>query len=533
MPKVYSYRRFSHIQQAGGDSIRRQRDKAEQWAEKNGYTLDTELKLDDMGKSAFDGTNLKTGALGQFLALARAGKIERGSILAIEAFDRLTRAEPLDAFHLLSDLVRAGISVVTVADGRVYDANSLNRDLTALMMAAVMLVRGHEESRRKSEMLQAHYSRRRAEGAERIGHAPPGWLRPSASGGWELIPEHAATIREIFDLTSRGFGATVLARKFNSEARATPSRREGNGWYPSRISKLLRKREVLGEYQPHVMDGEKMLPLGEPLKNYYPSVIGSDLFWRVQSVLDSRAPKGRRKDGGYRNFLSGMLKCGYCGGTFTLDKKGGNHLVDKFFYNCMNSGSGYADCDNRINYKTLIFGAAARTSGRYQRPQRLSMMLPIFEHLLLAGHNPQGEDEKLKIKEKLTSLASEKEDALKRKQNLLNAIETGVLSLGEVGDRLDKIRAQLDFLDKEEMEINKKMQEIAVPDAWVLAAAEEEIVKLIDLVGDLEATSARAELRERLGVLIESIHVFRDHAVLKLKGQLPVLIPLVDGYVFS
>ncbi|ACO73912.1 Recombinase [Laribacter hongkongensis HLHK9] len=320
MPKVYSYKRFSHVAQATGDSIRRQKDKTQEWADKHGYVIDTELQLDDRGKSAFDGTNLRTGALGQFLTLAREGKIEKGSILAIEVFDRLTRAEPMDAFNLLNDLVQCGISVVTVSDGRLYDSKTLNRDLTALMMAAVMLVRGHEESRRKSEMLQGHYAKRRAEEASKIGHVPPGWLRPTANG-WELVPEHAATVMEIFELAAKGIGATVIARRFNTEKRVVPSRRKSKGWYPSRVSKLLRAKSVIGEYQAFVMDGVKMIPVGPPIPNYYPAAITEELFWKVQSLLSQRAPKGRRTDGGYRNFLAGMLKCEYCGGTFTLDKK--------------------------------------------------------------------------------------------------------------------------------------------------------------------------------------------------------------------
>ncbi len=87
MPKVYSYIRFSSKAQASGDSLRRQTADTEKWAARNGFTIDQEFTFRDLGVSAFDRTNLRSGALGLFLKAAQQGKIERGSILAIEALD--------------------------------------------------------------------------------------------------------------------------------------------------------------------------------------------------------------------------------------------------------------------------------------------------------------------------------------------------------------------------------------------------------------------------------------------------------------
>ena len=53
--KAYSYVRFSSPQQALGDSLRRQTEKAERYAVDRGLTLDTDLKMTDAGVSAFRG----------------------------------------------------------------------------------------------------------------------------------------------------------------------------------------------------------------------------------------------------------------------------------------------------------------------------------------------------------------------------------------------------------------------------------------------------------------------------------------------
>ena len=66
-PRAYSYVRFSTPAQAHGDSHARQTDKAAQYAAERGLTLDTELKLTDLGVSGYRSKNAKTGALGAFL----------------------------------------------------------------------------------------------------------------------------------------------------------------------------------------------------------------------------------------------------------------------------------------------------------------------------------------------------------------------------------------------------------------------------------------------------------------------------------
>ena len=58
----------------------------------------------DEGLSAFHQKHVTKGALGTFLAAVEAGKVPPGSVLIVEALDRLSRANPMDAqaqFHLL------------------------------------------------------------------------------------------------------------------------------------------------------------------------------------------------------------------------------------------------------------------------------------------------------------------------------------------------------------------------------------------------------------------------------------------------
>lgn len=151
MPKLYSYTRFSTPEQEAGDSARRQMEAAQKFATERGLELDESLRIADLGVSAYRGANLSTDAgLGMFMEAVREGLVEEGSILLLESLDRFSRMEPLDVQHELTGLLRKGIKVATLADGKVYSRETLSKDNgLGLMIALMVSIRAHEESAMK------------------------------------------------------------------------------------------------------------------------------------------------------------------------------------------------------------------------------------------------------------------------------------------------------------------------------------------------------------------------------------------------
>ncbi len=153
-PLAYSYIRFSHPDQAKGDSIRRQMVAAADWSERNRISLDTSTTLHDLGKSAFTGThrtNPDRHALAAFLKLVEAGKVPRGSYLILENLDRLSREHIQPALLLALNLLQAGIRIVQLKPAEmVFDDKS---DTMPVMMMMMELSRGHGESAMKSERI--------------------------------------------------------------------------------------------------------------------------------------------------------------------------------------------------------------------------------------------------------------------------------------------------------------------------------------------------------------------------------------------
>ncbi len=155
--KAYSYVRFSTPEQARGDSARRQVESAIAYATANLLDLDEELTFEDHGVSAFHGKNARTGSLKRFLRAVEDGDVAEGSFLLVESFDRLSRADIWSAMRLLTEIMEAGILLVTLADQRLYSQESISKNPMELMLSIVIMTRAHEESATQSLRLKAAY----------------------------------------------------------------------------------------------------------------------------------------------------------------------------------------------------------------------------------------------------------------------------------------------------------------------------------------------------------------------------------------
>lgn len=319
MPTAYSYIRFSTPEQKKGDSLRRQKELSERYAREHGLTLDTSLHLHDLGVSAFDGSNVTRGALGGFLKAVDDGRVVPGSYLLVESLDRLSRDRVMEALNLFLSIVNRGITIVTLSDGRVYNADT---DNTAdLIVSITIMARAHEESLTKSRRLKAAWTNKRSRLQEKkLTARCPLWMKLNDDRTrFQFIPERASVVREIISLAKNGMGQTIIAKTLNS--RTVPSF-SGNpkGWHPSYIQKILTSTALYGEYQPGIFEQGRVIPHGEPVADYYPAIITREEFYSLQAYRSQNAVGGgkARKGDTIPNLLSGLLRCGYCGNPMVI-----------------------------------------------------------------------------------------------------------------------------------------------------------------------------------------------------------------------
>ncbi|MBL8901724.1 MAG: recombinase family protein [Rhizobiales bacterium] len=355
-PKAYSYVRFSTPEQEKGDSLRRQMQLATDYAARHGLEL-VDASYQDLGVSAFRGANAETGMLGEFIEAVRAGAVPRNAWLLIEGMDRLSRAKPLKAMNLLQRICGEGITVVTLADQKVYNEQTLEDDPWVFMMAYLVAIRANEESATKARRLKAAWSSKRATATERVLTArAPTWLRlegAKVNRKFVVIEEKAAVVRRIFDMTIKNVGQHKIAETLNMEH--VPTFDRGKMWHRSFIAKLLASEAVIGTYTPHTIEvdtkGKKIRKPAQKVMGYYPQIVDPEVFHEVQTLLSLKAARGRHVGRGtVRNVLAGLARCPICEGAATLVSKNNK---DRYIV-CSKAKAG-AGCEYKaVNYVKFI-----------------------------------------------------------------------------------------------------------------------------------------------------------------------------------
>lgn len=327
MTKAYSYLRFSTPEQAAGDSFKRQTALASAYCAKHGLTLDTEVTYDDLGVSAFRGKNSENGRLAEFLEAVKSGLVPAGSVLLVESLDRMSRQAARRALRVLEAICDEDIKVVTLNDNKEYTREALDSDPMSLIMSLLVFVRANEESVMKSRRLKSAWAGKR-ELAIKDGTAmttkAPGWLQSLPGGTWKLIPERAKVVRRIFKEASAGVGAHSIAQALNEDK--VPVFGSGTRWHRSYIIKLLDSPAVIGTYVPHIMnhtvDGKRTRNPQNPIDNYFPACVDLMVYQRVRAMRTNTASPLRGTATVLYNIFGGLVRCGRCGTSMTLQNKG-------------------------------------------------------------------------------------------------------------------------------------------------------------------------------------------------------------------
>lgn len=343
MPLAYSYIRISRAEQARGDGIRRQLAAAQKWADAHGLVIDKSLR--DIGVSAFRGKNKEEGALAAFLHLVKEGQIERGSYLLVESVDRLSREAVIDALPDFVAVLKAGIFIVTLIDGKVFSAAELRKDWTPLIVSLALMARAHEESATKLYRTTKSWDeKRKRAGSEIMTSRVPAWLEVRA-GKIREKDKRGDIVRDIFKWTLEGDGRRTIVARLNDRLKV-PSFKHGRpDWHSSYIAKLLRNRAVIGEFQPFKLDERGIRrPFGLPVPNYYPVTVPEADFLRVGRALDDRRKAPGRRGEGIPNLFTGLAKCASCGSSMGLENKGPPPKGARYFV-CSNARR-RAGCEN-------------------------------------------------------------------------------------------------------------------------------------------------------------------------------------------
>ena len=156
------------------------------------------------------------------------------------------------------------------------------------------------------------------------------YVGPKGKKVWKVDPQNAPIIQDMFErfatgkytvsdifayVNSRGLKSVKTGKKYESE---------------NSIRDLLSKKEFTGIFTYN----------GEELPGSYKPLISSELFYKVQEVLEGTAhPKQVGKN---EYAYTGLIKCSVCGGNMS-----GTIRKGITYYRCLNR-SGRASCRERV-----------------------------------------------------------------------------------------------------------------------------------------------------------------------------------------
>ncbi|HDS1774025.1 recombinase family protein [Pseudomonas putida] len=309
MPHAISYVRFSSLRQARGHSLERQEQMIAEWLQSHPeYDLST-LQYKDLGKSGYHAKHVKGGGFGKLLEAVQDGAIKSGDVVLVEAIDRTGRMDTVDMLDLLTPILKAGVSIITLDDGNTYNRASVNGSHIYMLMAKIQAA--HQYSAALSRRITATYEKRKEQA--KAGVAPkretPVWLTSEG----ELIERVAEQIRVAFDLYISGVGKSTIAKRMRESG--VPELAKATG---TAVGRWINNRTAIGEWEVYKLDANRPT---EIIQNAYPPVVSLSTFQKAQMHKERVATKPVKKTA--KHFLVGLMKCGVCGKNYVVQHRPG------------------------------------------------------------------------------------------------------------------------------------------------------------------------------------------------------------------
>jgi DNA invertase Pin-like site-specific DNA recombinase len=307
-----SYSRFSDPKQSDGDSLERQEREFRRFCQAHNLTPLRDAYT-DKGRSGFHGEHRAKGDLKRLIDAAKGGAFEPGSVVVVEAWDRLGRLRPDEQTALVAELLKTGVDVGIARLGDIFTESDFGTHKWAGFATFAMLA--YQESKQRSDRIASAWTRMRKRAREegRAIRCPvPAWLTRNGDS-FTVIEKKAAAVRRIFELSASGYGQVRIIRALKKEQVAPIS---GKAWNNSYINSILTDRRVLGELRVT----KKGKPEGEPLRGYYPSIVNEDTFALARVAQIARRGKNGKRDRKHVNVFP-MLTSATDGEGFYLHPK--------------------------------------------------------------------------------------------------------------------------------------------------------------------------------------------------------------------
>ena len=265
-----------------------------------------------------------------------------------------------------------------------------------------------------------------------IGPPPLGYQR-GKDGRYEIVPEEAVIVQEIFQRVSTREAMADIFRDLNERGVKT---KRGGEWSRSSLNKILHSKKYIGiyEYQDDRDGYEDVV-----IEGGIPRIIDDDLFYRVQEYCvekpQSRGnPQKRRRENGVY-LLTGKLFCGECKGAMVGISGTGRHGELHFYYACKNRRDRKMSCTKKQVPRDWI---EEQIAGKIQQligqPEVIEW---LADGLMRHMEDLNETDETRLLHERIVQIGKEKENILSNMQKL-----TLDVLLHDLQEKYEKLAAE-------------------------------------------------------------------------------------------
>lgn len=408
----------------------------------------------------------------------------------VQYLDRFGR-NPKEILQRFWQLQESGISV-EATDQDI-------RDELLLMISAGLA--GHE-SRRISERVRANmgniirsgtHSGKRPFGFRPVKEIVDGRARTVE---WVINDPEAEVIREMYRLSvDENLGYKAIADSLNSRGMV----RDSGSWVPSSIQVILRN-PVLKGLMLYGRRPKKGNPKSEPIEvpGVFPQILTDEEWDALQIRLDIRSKASRGSTHKSEYLLSGILKCGHCGGPMS-GKSGSAHKGRRYrSYVCTQAVRTRAKCSFYNGHSTRkIEPAFLEYLGQFSDPKKVAELLATSDK----KEQARNRKEMKKLGRKLESLDRDFQQNLEiLKKGLISDEEFALANKSRRDDRA-KTESRL-----AELRQQIELAEVTTDRATTLPERIDSFVVSFD---SLEVRKAKAILQ----TIVESAHVSTDGTI--------------------
>ena len=238
---------------------------------------------------------------------------------------------PTASVELLLKIVRTHKVTLVFLDNPnlgVITEDAINENDVLLFMLTNEMKRGYVEVEERSERVELglkHVQDQVLCGDRAYSSNGPAWLKANKEVviingkeklipiSWEVIPERAKIIKQIFEWRADGKSITDIQDALIEKGITSFDGKEV--WPRATMTKYFTSKHVLGIAKFKNFDEEQKI---------YPAIIEEDLYWRVKSITRSHRNTGRTKSASKNrrieksNLFTGILNCGYGQGKMEL-----------------------------------------------------------------------------------------------------------------------------------------------------------------------------------------------------------------------